>query len=79
MMTITHDVTEHNWAARKRPAIDVIARLSEEQERERDYVREKVEVFRHFGEIVGDSPALRNTLASVEAVASTPRHGADSR
>lgn len=72
MMTITHDVTEHNWAARKRPAIEIIARRNGEQKRERAYVREKVDVFRHFGEIVGDSPALRRTLASVEAVASTP-------
>ena len=72
MKTVMHDVTERHQAAREQQAIKAIARLNEEQEHKRDYLREKVQVCRHFGEIVGDSPALRKTLTGVEAVAATP-------
>ena len=72
MTTITHDVTEHTRATRRQKAIEVIARLDDGQEREWDDLPTKVEVSKHFGEIVGDSLALRDTLARVEAVAPTP-------
>jgi transcriptional regulator with GAF, ATPase, and Fis domain len=48
------------------------ARLREELERERDYLREEVNVAMNFGRIVGQSPALKHMLAQVEAVAQTP-------
>lgn len=48
------------------------ARLREELERERDYLREEVNVAMNFGRIVGTSPALRRMMKRVEAVAETP-------
>lgn len=67
------DVTERNRAeARLRDAYAEIARLKEELERERDYLREEVRVSMNFGRIVGDSPALHAMLARIEAVADTP-------
>ncbi len=72
MMTVMHDVTERNRAEReRRAALEEVTRLKEQVERERDYLREEVEVSQQFGEIVGDSPALKKTLARIEAVAST--------
>ncbi len=67
------DVTERNRAeARLRSAYEEIARLKDELERERDYLREEVSVAMNFGRIVGESPALRGMLARIEAVAATP-------
>ncbi len=67
------DVTESNRAAQKlREAYDEIARLKEELERERDYLREEVQVSMNFGHIVGESAALQAMLARIEAVADTP-------
>jgi PAS domain S-box-containing protein len=67
------DVTEQKRAeARLREAYDEIARLKEELERERDYLREEVSVAMNFGRIVGESPALKAMLARIEAVADTP-------
>lgn len=47
------------------------ARLREELERERDYLREEVNVALNFGRIVGKSLALQHMLAQVEVVAGT--------
>ena len=67
------DVTERNRAeARLKEAYGEIARLKEELERERDYLREEVRVSMNFGRIIGESPALRAMLARIEAVADTP-------
>jgi PAS domain S-box-containing protein len=67
------DVTERNRAeARLKEAYGEIARLKEELERERDYLREEVRVSMNFGRIIGESPALRAMLARIEAVAETP-------
>lgn len=66
------DVTERNQAERRlRAAFEENARLREELERERDYLREEVHVSMNFGRIIGESVALRKMLASVEAVAQT--------
>ncbi len=67
------DVTERNRAEeRLKEAYSEIARLKEELERERDYLREEVRVSMNFGRIIGESPALRAMLARIEAVADTP-------
>ncbi|MEO7386575.1 MAG: sigma 54-interacting transcriptional regulator [Gammaproteobacteria bacterium] len=67
------DVTERNRAeARLKEAYGEIARLKEELERERDYLREEARVSMNFGRIVGASPALQAMLARIEAVAETP-------
>lgn len=48
-----------------------IARLKDALEQERDYLREEVRVSGRFGEIIGDSGALKMVLAQIEAVAKT--------
>ena len=48
-----------------------IERLKDELQQERDYLREEVQTWGRFGEIIGDSPALRMVLAQIEAVAKT--------
>ena len=48
-----------------------IERLKDALEQERDYLREEVQTTGRFGEIIGDSPALRMVLAQIEAVAKT--------
>jgi transcriptional regulator with GAF, ATPase, and Fis domain len=65
-------VTARNRAESSlREAYGEIARLKEELERERDYLREEVQVSMNFGRIIGDSPALVGMLARIEAVAET--------
>ncbi len=72
-LVASKDVTERNRAeARLKEAYGEIARLKEELERERDYLREEVSVSMNLGRIVGGSPALRAMLARIEAVAGTP-------
>ena len=66
------DVTERNQAERRlRAAFEENARLRKELERERDYLREEVQVSMNFGRIIGESSALKKMLARVEAVAQT--------
>ena len=66
------DVTERNQAERRlRAAFEENARLRRELERERDYLREEVQVSMNFGRIIGESSALKKMLARVEAVAQT--------
>jgi PAS domain S-box-containing protein len=73
MLVASKDVTERNRAERAlRATLAENARLREELERERDYLREEVNVSMNFGRIVGKSPALKHMLAQVEAVAQTP-------
>jgi len=73
MLVASKDVTERNRAERElRTALAENARLREELERERDYLREEVNVAMNFGRIVGRSPSLKYMLSQVEAVAETP-------
>ena len=73
MLVASKDVTERNRAERKlRRTLAENARLREELERERDYLREEVNVAMNFGRIIGTSAALRRMLKRVEAVAETP-------
>jgi len=73
MLVASKDVTERNRAERElRRTLAENARLREELELERDYLREEVNVAMNFGRIVGTSSALRRMLKRVEAVASTP-------
>jgi len=68
-----HDITERKRAERElRRAYDEIAGLKESLERERDYLREEVNVAHNFGDIVGESPALQRVLGQIDAVAGTP-------
>jgi len=73
MLVAAKDVTERNVAERKlRSALAENAHLREELERERDYLREEVNVAMNFGRIIGRSPTLKLMLSQVEAVAETP-------
>jgi len=58
--------------AQQQATLEEIKHLKEQLERERDYLRDEVNVALHYGEIVGESQALKRTLAQVSAVASTP-------
>ncbi len=73
LLVACKDVTERLKAERElRLTLAENARLREELERERDYLREEVNVAMNFGRIVGKSPALQHMLKRVEAVAETP-------
>ncbi len=72
LLIASKDVTERNRAERiLRVTLAENARLREELEHERDYLREEVNVAMNFGRIVGSSPVLTQMLARVEAVAET--------
>jgi len=73
MLVASKDVTERRRAERElRRTLGENARLREELERERDYLREEIHVAMNFGQIVGKSEALRRMMKRVEAVAETP-------
>ncbi len=73
MLVASKDVTARNRAERElRRTLAENARLREELQLERDYLREEVNVAMNFGRIVGTSQALRRMLKRVEAVAETP-------
>lgn len=72
VLVASKDVTERNEAERRlRAAFEENARLREELERERDYLREEVQVSMNYGRIIGESSALKKMLARLEAVAQT--------
>jgi PAS domain S-box-containing protein len=69
---VFRDISERRDAERQREAAYAeIATLKEQLEQERDYLRDEVNVTVSFGEIIGQSMALKRTLAKVEAVANT--------
>ena len=73
MLVASKDITERRAAERElRSTLAENARLRDELQRERDYLREEVSVAMNFGRIVGTSPALRRMLKRIEAVAETP-------
>jgi len=73
MLVASKDLTERNRAERAlRSALAENASLRDELERERDYLREEVNVAMNFGRIIGRSVSLKHMLAQVEAVAQTP-------
>jgi PAS domain S-box-containing protein len=72
LLVASKDVTERNEAERRlRAAFEENARLRAELERERDYLREEVQVSMNYSRIIGESQALRKMLARLEAVAET--------
>ncbi len=73
MLVASKDITERRKAERElRRTLAENARLRDELQRERDYLREEVSVAMNFGRIIGTSPALRRMLKRIEAVAETP-------
>ena len=72
ILGVIDDVSQQKQAERqKEKDWREIERLKEELEKERDYLREEVNVSLRFGEIVGDSRALRDVLESIQKVART--------
>jgi len=53
-------------------AYDHIKQLKEQLEQERDYLRDEINVTINFGEMIGNSQALKRTIVQIEAVAQTP-------
>jgi PAS domain S-box-containing protein len=73
LLVASKDLTERKRAERELlHSLEENARLRDELERERDYLREEVSEALNFGPIVGTSPRLMKTLRQVEAVAQTP-------
>ena len=73
LLVASKDITQRNEVERQlRITLAENARLREELEHERDYLREEVNVALNFGRIVGTSPSLNAMLRRVEAVADTP-------
>jgi PAS domain S-box-containing protein len=73
LLVASKDVTERKRAERKlRVALAENAALRDELERERDYLREEVNVAMNFGRIIGTSPVLQQMMKRVDAVAETP-------
>lgn len=72
-VVIFRDISERKKIENQREAaFREIRSLKEQLEQERDYLREEINVSVNFGEIIGDSQALKRTLAQIEAVAETP-------
>jgi PAS domain S-box-containing protein len=72
-VVIFHDISERLEIERQREAAyEEIKCLKDQLEQERDYLRDEINVTVNFGEIIGDSQALKRTLAQIEAVANTP-------
>ena len=71
-VVVFKDVSERRELERQREeAYAEIKLLKDQLEQERDYLRDEIDVTVNFGEIVGQSMALKRTLAKVEAVADT--------
>ncbi|MCO6427383.1 sigma 54-interacting transcriptional regulator [Nitrosomonas communis] len=71
-VVVFRDITERRKNERQREAAYTqIKILKDLLERERDYLRDEINVNINFGEIIGESQALKRTLAQIEAVAKT--------
>ncbi len=55
----------------RQQAFDEIKKLKEQLELERDYLRDEIKTSASFGEIIGESQALKRTMEQINAVAST--------
>lgn len=71
-VVVFRDVSRRKAIEKQREeAYEEIKKLKDELEQERDYLRDEVEVTMNVGRMIGESPALKRTLARVEAVAKT--------
>jgi PAS domain S-box-containing protein len=71
-VVVFRDISRRKEIERQREeAYEEVRLLKEQLEQERDYLRDEIDVTVNFGEIIGESPALKRTLAKVEAVAAT--------
>jgi len=71
-VVVFRDISQRKELERqKQSAFNKIVQLKEQLELERDYLRDEINVTIHYGEIIGDSEALKRTLVQIEAVAKT--------
>ncbi len=71
-VVVFRDISARKEMERQRAAdYQEIIRLKDQLEQERDYLRDEINVKENFGEIIGESQALKRTLAQIEAVADT--------
>jgi PAS domain S-box-containing protein len=71
-VVVFRDISRRKALEQQREAdFSQITSLKDQLEAERDYLREEVNVTTNFGDIIGDSPALKRTMAQIEAVATT--------
>jgi transcriptional regulator with GAF, ATPase, and Fis domain len=71
-VVVFRDISERRKNEQQREAAFAqIKILKDLLERERDYLRDEINVTLNFGEIIGESQALKRTLAQIEAVAKT--------
>jgi len=72
-VVVFRDISERRLAeCEKAEAFLKIKQLTDQLELERDYLRDEISITVNFGEIIGESPALKRTLSQIEAVAKTP-------
>ena len=72
-VVVFRDITERKEIERQREAaFQEIKQLKEQLEQERDYLRDEIKTGSDFGEIIGNSAALKRTMAQIDAVAATP-------
>ncbi len=72
-VVIFRDISERVKIEEEREkAFAEIKDLKEQLEQERDYLRDEINITANFGEIIGESQALKRTLSQIEAVACTP-------
>ena len=72
-VVVFRDISQRKEIERQREeAYAAVKALTEQLEQERDYLRDEINVTVNFGEIIGESDALRRALAQIEAVARTP-------
>ena len=72
-VVVFRDITERKKTALElQKAFEDIQKLHIALKKERDYLREEVEHTVKFGEIIGESTALKQMLVQIEAVAPTP-------
>ena len=71
-VVVFRDITERRRIEQQREdAYAEIKALKEQLEQERDYLRDEIDITVNFEDIIGESMALKRTLAKVEAVATT--------
>ncbi len=71
-VVVFRDISARKEMEKQREAdYQEIIRLKDQLEHERDYLRDEINVKENFGEIIGESQALKRTLAQIEAVADT--------
>jgi len=72
-VVIFRDISKRKEIEQQREeAYEVIKGLKDQLENERDYLRDEINITVNFGEIIGESQALKRALAQIEAVARTP-------